>query len=64
MKVIIADDHPLYLEAVRGQVVRSFSEAEVRTATTVDGVIDLLSQAVADLVMLDYSMPGMYGAEG
>ena len=64
MRFIIADDHPLYLEAVQTQVTRSFADADVRTTTTVDGVIKLLSQAAADLIMLDYSMPGMNGAEG
>lgn len=64
MRVIIADDHPLYLEAVKGQVVRSFTEAEVRTAMTVDGVITLLAGFAPDIVLLDYSMPGMCGSEG
>jgi DNA-binding NarL/FixJ family response regulator len=64
MRFIIADDHPLYLEAVETQVKRSSAGADVRTATTVDGVITLLLQAPADLIMLDYSMPGMNGVEG
>lgn len=64
MRVVIADDHPLYLEAVGIQVARTFAGAEVHTATTVDGVMDLLSEFAADMVMLDYSMPGMCGAEG
>ena len=64
MRFIIADDHPLYLEAAQGQVTRRFADAEVRVATSVDGVLDLLSRAAADIVMLDYSMPGMMGTEG
>ncbi len=64
MRFIIADDHPLYLEAAEGQVTRRFADAEVRVATSVDGVLDLLSRAAADIVMLDYSMPGMLGTEG
>ena len=64
MRFIIADDHPLYLEAAQGQVMRRFADAEVRVATSVDGVLDLLSRAAADIVMLDYSMPGMKGTEG
>jgi DNA-binding NarL/FixJ family response regulator len=64
MRVVIADDHPLYLEAVGIQVARTFTGAEVRTATTVDGVIGLLTEFSADIVMLDYSMPGMCGTEG
>jgi DNA-binding NarL/FixJ family response regulator len=64
MRVVIADDHPLYLEAVRGQVERSFAGAEIRTATTVDGVLALLSEEPADIVLLDYSMPGMSGTDG
>jgi two-component system nitrate/nitrite response regulator NarL len=64
MRFIIADDHPLYLEAAQGQVTRRFADAEVRVATSVDGVLDLLSRAAADIVVLDYSMPGMMGTEG
>ncbi|HEY0328211.1 MAG TPA: response regulator transcription factor [Rhodopseudomonas sp.] len=64
MRFIIADDHPLYLEAVQTQVARSCAGAEVRTTTTVEGAIGLLSQAPADLILLDYSMPGMNGVEG
>jgi DNA-binding NarL/FixJ family response regulator len=64
MKFVIADDHPLYLEAVQTQVMRSYADADVRTTTSVDGVITLLSQSAADLIMLDYSMPGMNGIEG
>lgn len=64
MRVVIADDHPLYLEAVGIQVSRTFTEADVRTATSVDGVMALLTEFAPDIVMLDYSMPGMNGAVG
>ncbi|PKU21628.1 response regulator [Telmatospirillum siberiense] len=64
MRVVIADDHPLYLEAVGIQVTRTFPDAEVRTATTMDGVMDLLAKFTPDMVMLDYSMPGMCGGKG
>jgi two-component system, NarL family, nitrate/nitrite response regulator NarL len=64
MRFIIADDHPLYLEAAQGLVTRHFADAQVQAATTVDGVLELLSGAGADIVMLDYSMPGMAGTEG
>ena len=64
MRIVIADDHPLYLDAVRQQVGRAFPDAEVHVACSLDGVLDLLAAARADLVMLDFAMPGMDGVAG
>lgn len=64
MLVVIADDHPLYLEAVGIQVARTFPDAEILSAPSMDGVMDLLARFRPDIVMLDYSMPGMCGVKG
>lgn len=64
MRVVIVDDHPLYLDAVRRQISRAFRNAEIFATTSLDEAIANLSQTPANLVMLDCSMPGMDGTEG
>ena len=64
MRIIVADDHPLYIEAVRGQLERAFPGAAVADTRSFDGAMALLAEAPADLVMVDLFMPGMSGADG
>lgn len=61
MRIIVADDHPLYLDAARQQLVRAFAGATVETAGRFAEVIELLEIAPADVVLVDYSMPGNAG---
>lgn len=61
MRIIIADDHPLYLEAARQQVQRVFRKATVNVAMTLSELLDHINTAPADLVMMDFSMPGCDG---
>jgi DNA-binding NarL/FixJ family response regulator len=65
MRVLIADDHPLYLGAVREQVVRLFADATTETATNLSDALAILrSGEKADLLLIDWSMPGMNGHAG
>src|SRR5690348_13939312 len=63
MRAIIADDHPLYREAVRLRMERLFPSADVAEV----GALDELLQVAAggsgrvDLILLDLHMPGMAG---
>ena len=61
MRIVIADDHPLYLDAARQQLVRAFANAGVETAGGVSELMELLQQGPADVVLVDYSMPGNHG---
>lgn len=63
MKTIVVDDHPLYLDAACSQLKRAFPAAEVQAFTTFDDAVATLNEHGADLVMVDFSMPGMDGAE-
>jgi two-component system nitrate/nitrite response regulator NarL len=63
MHVIVADDHPLYREAVRLRLLRLYTDAAVTEAASVD---DLLALAPPDegpfeLILVDLRMPGMDG---
>jgi len=65
MRVLIADDHPLYLSAVRDQVERLFPDVAVDVADSlVEAVTILRDGAIEDLLLIDYSMPGMNGQAG
>jgi len=64
MRIIIADDHPLYLDAARQQLCRAFVGATVLSATRLSEVFDLLGQGPVDVLLIDYSMPGSNGLDG
>ncbi|HXZ00719.1 MAG TPA: response regulator transcription factor [Stellaceae bacterium] len=66
MRAIVADDHPLYREAVRLRLERLFPAADVAEVAAVDELLQLGARMEArlDLVLLDLHMPGMAGAEG
>ena len=62
LKVLIADDHELMLEAVRIAFAQEADDFEV-VASTSKGtqVLPLVAQKQPDLVLLDLRMPGMDG---
>lgn len=64
MRLIIADDHPLFLAAVQAQIERARPDAEVVLSGSLDEALQAASAAPAAAFMLDYSMPGMNGVAG
>lgn len=62
LRVLIADDHELMVEAVRLALVHADEDFEI-VATTTRGqqVLPLTAQKQPDLVLLDLRMPGMDG---
>lgn len=58
MRVIIADDHPLYLESVQRQLARAYRNAEICAFSRFSEALAAMIEQPADLVMLDYTMPG------
>lgn len=65
MKIIIADDHALFREALAHYIERSESDAVVLLTQDFHGVMESLDHdSGIDLVMLDLRMPGMNGLQG
>jgi two-component system nitrate/nitrite response regulator NarL len=66
IRIILADDHPLYLEAVHERLRRVLPEAEIIEATTLADALaaSRTSEAQIDLLLLDYNMPGVNGPAG
>ncbi|NLA68942.1 MAG: response regulator transcription factor [Gammaproteobacteria bacterium] len=60
--LLIADDHPLFREALRGVVARILPGATLREAESVETLYALVeSEPDADLLLLDLNMPGAQG---
>lgn len=61
---LIADDHPLFRDALRTAVLRAWPEAIVHEAEHVQALYALIDQhSNADLLLLDVGMPGGVGLE-
>src|SRR5690606_19665331 len=60
--ILVADDHPLFREALRGAVVRVIHDAQLHEADNADALY-LMADAHpdADLLLLDLNMPGAQG---
>jgi DNA-binding NarL/FixJ family response regulator len=62
---VIADDHPLVLEGVKGVLKQMDSEADILQATSYPELLEVLSQDIDfSLVIADLNMPGMSGLDG
>lgn len=61
MKILVADDHPLYREAVRVQIERLFDPVSVFEVPSLEDASRLAAgpDAPFDLFLLDFHMPGM-----
>ena len=64
-RLVIADDHPLFRDALRQAVASVVTSAKVDEAGTFDELTALLEQdSDVDLILLDLTMPGISGFSG
>lgn len=64
-RFLIADDHPLFRDALEQTISSSFTELEIRQAGSLESVIEILEgQDEFDLILLDLKMPGVQGFSG
>lgn len=60
--ILVADDHPLFREALRGAVARNLPAARLREAHDTATLYALVEdEPDADLLLLDLNMPGAQG---
>lgn len=60
--VLIADDHPLFRDALQRAVMTALPEASVHSADSVHSLLNLVEQyPEAELLLLDLHMPGARG---
>src|SRR6059058_1304139 len=65
LRMVIADDHPLFRGALREAVSGLFEDVEIAEAGSFDDVTKLLERgAEVDLILLDLAMPGVRGFSG
>jgi len=64
-RLVIADDHPLFRDALRQAVASVVTSARIDEAGSFDELTALLEQdSEVDLVLLDLTMPGISGFSG
>ena len=61
-RVVLADDHPLFLQALQVAMERAGFEI-AGTAMRGDDLLELMARVHADVVLLDLAMPGYDGFE-
>jgi two-component system invasion response regulator UvrY len=58
IRVLIADDHPLFREGIRRIMERAPDITVVGDTGTTEGLVELAKQTRADVVLLDLEIPG------
>lgn len=62
--ILIADDHPLFREALQRVAVEVFAEHTFFEADSCDKAIEAIDDENLELIFLDLNMPGMDGFNG
>jgi DNA-binding NarL/FixJ family response regulator len=63
-RVLIADDHPLYRDALGNLLTAAFDDVEVAECETITAALAQLQGGRIDLVLLDLSLPDAEGLDG
>ena len=59
LRVVVADDHPLFLDGIRALITATPGMQVVGTACTGDELVAVASRADPDIVVTDLRMPGL-----
>ena len=63
VRVLIADDHPLFREGMRGRLDRVADVAVVGEAASGDEAVELAHRLEPHVILMDIKMPGLNGIE-
>jgi DNA-binding NarL/FixJ family response regulator len=63
VRVLIADDHPLFREGMRGRLDRVTDVVVVGEAASGDEAVELAERLEPDVILMDIKMPGLNGIE-
>lgn len=64
-KILIADDHPLFREAISSVIASGFEGSEIIETDDLDSALEITRENDdLDLILLDLNMPGMHGLNG
>jgi len=63
-KILIADDHPLFREALQRVAVEVFPEHVILEVESCDQAVSIMDDQSVELIFLDLKMPGMNGFNG
>ncbi len=63
LRVLIADDHPLFRDGMRGLLATQPDMEVVGEATTGEEAVRLTAEVEPDVVLMDIKMPGLGGIE-
>jgi len=64
INLLIADDHPLYRDALKGALAMAFAELTIFESGDLNSTVEVLQNNDVDLLLLDLHMPGssdLYG---
>ncbi len=63
LRILIADDHPLFRKGMRTLLTATADTEVIGEATTGQEVIELAAQLAPDVILMDLQMPGVNGIE-
>jgi DNA-binding NarL/FixJ family response regulator len=63
VRVLIADDHPLFREGMRGRLDRVTDVVVVGEAASGDEAVEMARRLEPDVILMDIKMPGLNGIE-
>ncbi len=65
MKCLIAEDHPLFRDAIKGLLTRAFPDIAIYEAQCLKSLQQVVEESNSfDFVLLDLNIPGVYGFSG